>query len=85
MLKMGSTISLDPCLCAKVRSILWTGVAYFTLVPALRINLRRVQRADSDADGIKLCLSNACGVAGDRSIGVAPFSNVNTVFASWSF
>lgn len=84
MLKMGSTISLDPCLCAKVRSILWTGVAYFTLVPALRINLRRVQRADSDADGIKLCLSNACGAAGDIDpSGSRLFQTL--ICASWSF
>lgn len=50
-------------------------MAYFTPVPALRINVRRVHRADSDAGGIKLCLSNACGAAGD--IGVAPFLNVS--------
>lgn len=84
MLKMGSTIFLDPCVCVKVRPFLWTGVAYFTSVPALGINLRRVHRADSDADGIKLCLSNACRAAGDIDpLGLRLFQTL--LCANWSF
>lgn len=84
MLKLGSTIFLDPCLCVKVRSFLWTGVAYFTPLPALGINLRRVHRADSDADGINLRLSHACGAAGDIDpSGLRLFQTF--ICASWSF